>query len=88
MSPLCFDAQTAASVLIFPLHSYDKRKSLRPRRNVKTAMQHELSMYAIAQASCLFRTPLSNLTRLWPVVSDSFSPTPNLAEGRPAWTRL
>ena len=33
----------------FVLRSYDKQKNLRPRRNVKAAMQHELSHYAIVQ---------------------------------------
>ena len=29
--------------------NYDRMKNLRPRRNIKTAMNHEILMYAIAQ---------------------------------------
>jgi hypothetical protein len=29
--------------------AYDKSHSVRPRRNIRQAMQHEISMYAVAQ---------------------------------------
>ena len=29
--------------------SYDRSKNLRPKRNIKTAMQHEIMLYGIAQ---------------------------------------
>ena len=35
-------------VLIFPVN-YDRAKNLRPKRNIKTAMQHEIMMYGCAQ---------------------------------------
>ena len=28
---------------------YDKSHAVRPRRNIRQAMQHEISMYAVAQ---------------------------------------
>ena len=31
------------------VRSYDLSKGLRPKRSVRTAMQHELAMYAIVQ---------------------------------------
>jgi hypothetical protein len=30
--------------------SYDRSHNVRPRRNIRQAMQHEISMYAIAQS--------------------------------------
>lgn len=35
---------------------YDMAKGLRPRRTIKTAMQHELMMFGISQVSCATRT--------------------------------
>ena len=29
--------------------NYDRMKNLRPRRNIKTAMNHEINMYAVCQ---------------------------------------
>ena len=29
--------------------NYDRSRNLRPRRNIRNAMQHEVMMYAIAQ---------------------------------------
>jgi hypothetical protein len=31
------------------LAQYDRSRNLRPRRNIRNAMQHEVMMYAIAQ---------------------------------------
>ena len=43
---------------------YDRSKSLRPRRNIRMAMQHEIMLYALAQAR-LFTTPtLAHAPRL------------------------
>ena len=33
----------------FAARSYDKTHNVRPKRNIRMAMQHEVSMYAIAQ---------------------------------------
>ena len=34
---------------MFVLAQYDRSKNLRPKRNIRTAMNHEVMMYAIAQ---------------------------------------
>lgn len=33
--------------------AYDKSHAVRPRRNIRQAMQHEISMYAVAQSTFL-----------------------------------
>ena len=32
--------------------SYDRSKNLRPKRNIKNAMNHEIMLYGIAQKVC------------------------------------
>ena len=37
--------------------NYDRAKNLRPKRNIRTAMNNEIMMYAIAQVRIAFRMP-------------------------------
>ncbi len=51
-------AHSHASLLLADDFRYDIQKGLRPRKQVRTAMQHEIAMYAIAQVQhCLESTP-------------------------------